>query len=292
MDEERKAALLQQIGKKQNGRTNRKADESLQDKLRSLDRDIEEIGGSASGTSSESGEGTSESSGDAGLGGNGGGRLSFSDGSTDESDSGSYQDSAGIEGNAETTRPVEGTEKKPGGLNIIPSKREKKTRDEEARRKNAEKQRAFRARKKAATSENAPDVPAPAKRSVLDLLPNIGKEKAEKAVRKAFSEAEARVVKPMLVSAMLDYFSYADELLYATVKGHPRVEIWSTIDDEECGILADVLVARGKRSAAGAAQIQAMIDVHKNLKVGMILAPRFYQTFRVYMDSGGMSLKN
>jgi hypothetical protein len=288
MDEERKAALLQQISEKRNnGRTDRETSQSLQDQLRFIDRELEEDSGASNGTLSESGEGTGEPTGNARIGGNGGFGLPFSDGQTNESDSGSYQDSAGIEGDAETTRPVKGTEKKPGGLNIVPSKREKKVRDEESRRKNAEKQRAFRARKKAASSEESADsanISSPARRSVLDLLPKI--EKTEKAVRKAFSEAEARAMKPLLVSAMLDYFSYADELLYATVKGHPRVEIWSTIDDEECGILADVLIARGKKSAAGAAQIQAMVDVHKNLKVGMILAPRFYQSFRLYMDNG------
>jgi hypothetical protein len=293
MDEERKTALLQKISEKQdNGRADRKATPTLQDKLRLIDRELEEDSGASNGTSSESGEGTDGPLGDEGLGGNGDSRFPFSDGQTDESDSGSYQDSTGIEGDVETTRPVKGTEKKPGGLNIVPSKREKKVRSEEARKRaNAEKQRAFRARKKAAAVSDVETSDAPpARRSVLDLLPKI--EKAEKAVRKAFTEAEAKAIKPMLVSAMMDYFSYADELLYATVKGHPRVEIWSSIDDEECGILADVLIARGKKSAAGAAQIQAMVDVHKNLKVGMILAPRFYQTFRLYMDNGGMSLKN
>lgn len=298
MDEERKTALLQKISEKRNnGRTDRETSPALQDQLRLIDRELEKTSGPTSGTGSEGGEGTDEPSGDAGLGGGSSLGYALGNGQTDEGDSGSYQDSAGVERSDTATKPVDGA-KKPGGLATIPSKREQKLRQEEARRKNAEKQRAFRSRKKAEKAASTPDDVSeissatsekPARRSLLDVLPKI--EKAEKAVRKAFSEAEARAMKPMLVSAMLDYFSYADELLYATVKGHPRVEIWSSIDDEECGILADALIARGKRSAAGAAQIQAMVDVHKNLKVGMILAPRFYQTFRVYMDNGGMGLK-
>lgn len=300
MEEERKAALLQQIReKRENGSGHREADNAFQDKLRSFDRTLDEISGTANGTVTEGREGIDEPSGNAGSGRNGGSRFSRGNGSSDESNGGAYQDSAGIEGTDTTTQPVEGTDKKPGGLNIVPSKREKRVRDEEARKRaNAEKQRAFRARKKAEKEGGLLSVPslpsaqpdAPAKRSLLDALP-LGKEKVEKAVRKAFTEAEAKAVKPMLVNAMLDYFQYADELLYATVKGHPRVEIWSSIDAEECGILADALIARGKKSAAGAAQIQAMVDVHKNLKVGLILAPRFYQTFRLYMDNGGASLK-
>lgn len=293
MDVERKAALLEQISEKHNGRADREASQSLQDKLRLIDREFEEISGTANGPSTEGREGTDEPTGNEGTGGGDDSGYAFSDGQTDESDSSAYQDTSGIERDAEAARPVDGA-KKPGGLAIVPSKREKKIRDDEAKRRaNAAKQARFRQRKKAAAAaqstdddEVSPTTARPtAKRSLLDALP-IGKGKAEKVVRKAFTETEARVLKPMLVSAMLDYFSYADELLYATIKGHPRVEIWSTIDDEECGILADALIARGKRSAAGAAQVQAMIDVHKNLKVGMILAPRFYQTFRVYVDNG------
>lgn len=300
MDEERKAALLQQIREKRdNGSGNREAGYSLQNELRSLDRTLDEISGATNGAISESGERTDGPVRNAGIGGNGDSRFPLGNGSSDESNGGINQDSTGIERTDTTTEPVDG-DKKPGGLNIVPSKREKRAREEQAKQKNAEKQRAYRARKKAAAALSdvatlvTPDVPvekpAAARRSLLDALP-IGKDKAEKAVRKAFTEAEAKLIKPMLVSAMMDYFQYADELLYATVKGHPRVEIWSSIDAEECGILAEALIARGKKSAAGAAQIQAMVDVHKNLKVGLILAPRFYQTFRIYMDNGGASLK-
>lgn len=108
---------------------------------------------------------------------------------------------------------------------------------------------------------------------------------------KPLSDKEAESIKPALIAALLDYFRYADELIYATHRMHKQVQIWSSIDDEEAGMLVDVWLARARRSATSARHIQLIIDRHQELRVGIILAPRFYATFRAYVDGGGIGVR-
>jgi hypothetical protein len=84
----------------------------------------------------------------------------------------------------------------------------------------------------------------------------------------------------------MDFFEYADQAIYATNKKKKRVQIWSTVDEEEAGILVDAWLARAKVSAVAAAQVTAMVEAHRKLKVGLILIPRFYATFQVYLENG------
>jgi hypothetical protein len=117
-----------------------------------------------------------------------------------------------------------------------------------------------------------------------------GKEK-EPIRTKPLSEREAEEIKPALLAALLDYFMYADELIYATNKAHNHVQIWASIDEEEANILVDVWLTRAKRDAKAASHVVTAVNRHMEVKVGLILAPRFYQTFRAYVDGGGISVR-
>lgn len=122
-----------------------------------------------------------------------------------------------------------------------------------------------------------------------------GKErpKAEKEnIRsKPLSESEAQALKPALIAAMMDYFKYMDEVIYATNKAHAQVQIWSAIDSEECEVLANVWIGFAKRSARSATRVVAVVNSHAQLEAGIILLPKFYQTFRAYADNGGIGIR-
>lgn len=108
---------------------------------------------------------------------------------------------------------------------------------------------------------------------------------------KPLTEDEAENIKAPLIAALMDYFRYADEAIYATHKAHNNVQIWSSIDEEEADVLVDAWLARAKRDAKSAAHIVQVVNSHDQLKVGIILAPRFYATFRTYVDGGGISVR-
>src|SRR2546430_2610834 len=166
-------------------------------------------------------------------------------------------------------------QEKPSGLGIKPNNKEKRARQE--------KEQAARE----AASGGKPD-----KKDIFGWLRPDDKSKSEKDTRsKPLSEKEAQDIREPLKAASADYFVYADELIYATHKAHKQVNIWSSIDDEELDILVDVWIARAKKSVKSANHVAGIINRHNELKIGLILAPRFYQTFRVYVDGGGMGVK-
>jgi hypothetical protein len=281
MDDASQTALLTRIREKRDadGRSsNRETPEPLQNEFRSVERTIEQaIAASRSGDEA-SGDGDRKTEGGTGVD-----RRDDQPGG--HANGAAHEVNRGIDDNASEARredtepkPVDG-KKKPGGLAAKPSKREQRA------RKKAEKDIGGAQPLMDPGEQRTPVGSPPVSRSLLSLLP-FGKDKADKPERKPLTEMEAKALKPQLISALLDYFGYADEILYATVKGHPRVEIWGTIDEEECGVLVDALIARGKKSAAGAAQVVALVESYRHLKVGLILAPRFYQTMRLYLDNG------
>lgn len=108
---------------------------------------------------------------------------------------------------------------------------------------------------------------------------------------KPLTEDEAENIKAPLIAALMDYFRYADETIYATHKAHNNVQIWSSIDEEEAEVLVNAWLSRAKRDAKSAAHIVQVVNSHDQLKVGIILAPRFYATFRTYVDGGGISVR-
>jgi hypothetical protein len=296
--DETHTALLDRIREKRDadGREpDRTALEPLQEQFRSIERTLEQAIATSRGGDEASRDGAREPEASTGVDGRNDQPGGYANGPAHEVNSGVDDDASEARREDTEPKPVDG-KKKPGGLAAKPSKREQKERDAAKKKKDAEYQREYQARRKAAkaASEGSPVVPtgepAPVAktevtRSILSALP-FGKDKADKPERKPLTEMEAKALKPQLVNALLDYFGYADEILYATVKGHQRVEIWGSIDEEECGVLADALISRGKRSASGAAQVVALVDSYRHLKVGLILAPRFYQTMRLYLDNG------
>lgn len=112
------------------------------------------------------------------------------------------------------------------------------------------------------------------------------KPKKEPLRTRPFTESEAEAIKEPLLAAMLDYFKYADDFIYATNKKHEHVEIWSSIDHEDAEFLVDVWLRRARTSARAASHVTAVVHKHEELRVAAIALPRAYQTFMVYFQNG------
>lgn len=167
-------------------------------------------------------------------------------------------------------------EEKPAGLATKSNAKERKIREEQER-----------AARESATTESPP-----AQNFFAWLRPNnrgkTGKDTKEKpGIRnKPLSHKEAEEIRDPLIAAMGDYFHYADELMSGTSANGAEAAIWGSIDDEEIGILIDAWLARAKQDSRAAYFAVQAVNGHYKLKIGLILAPRFYQTFQFYVDNG------
>jgi len=170
---------------------------------------------------------------------------------------------------------LDGTEEKPSGLNFKRHAKEQQARAEQDRQE-------ARREKPVGTAE--------AKKGLFRFLRSDNRGQTKETRTRPFTDKEAQEIKQPLLDALADYFTYSDEFIYATHKAHRQVDIWKTIDYEEMNVLVDVWLARAKRDAKSASRVVFLVNSHYKLKVGIILAPRFYQTFRVYAE-GGVGLK-
>lgn len=113
-----------------------------------------------------------------------------------------------------------------------------------------------------------------------------GQKETVKRVYKAFTAKEREERKSQLISAFVDLFELLDQAITATTKGHEDVVIWSDMDELEIAILIEPLLTSAMFSEKGAKRVMSIIESHQKLKVGLILAPRFYQTIVKYATLG------
>lgn len=168
-------------------------------------------------------------------------------------------------------------QEKPAGLDARPNARERQIREEQERERQAA-EAAEAKKSKGLFGWIRPDH-------------RTGEKGKEQTRGKPLNAAEAAELKAPLIAALGDYFTYADELLYAIIKSHPSVTIWRSIDDEQIEKLADVWLARARRSAAAASRVTFLVQKHQELEIAMILLPKFYETFRAIVDGGGIGVK-
>jgi hypothetical protein len=164
-------------------------------------------------------------------------------------------------------------EEKPAGLKPLSNARERKIRQEQEEAR--------------AAASAASDSQQTKKGLFGWLRPDHSGEKAKnKKPGRVFTEREAGQKRQALIAALTSYFEYADEAIFATVKTHPPVMIWRSIDDEQIAKIADVWLARAQHDAATAGQIDWLLEQHARIEVGIILAPRFIQTIDLYAKFG------
>lgn len=187
----------------------------------------------------------------------------------DQSSSSTDRDSRTTDGAVQ--RPgVASNEDKPSGLSTSPNERERLVRQQ--------------AQEEAARAVKQ-EQPSGIKKIIGKFFNKDGSEK-KKPGRKVFSEREAEDIREPLINAMRDYFLYADELMFATLRTHPQVMIWRTIDDEDIEKLASVWLTRARINPQAAAHVAMIVDKHLQIQVGMILVPRFIETFKMYVQYG------
>lgn len=104
------------------------------------------------------------------------------------------------------------------------------------------------------------------------------------------SVSEIAVLRPLLLEALTGYSEYLDGILSKTNKAHAESMIWSSMTADEIETLVDTLLLFGKRSAQVALVAREISRSWHMVKVGMILAPRFYATMRFYADNGGLAI--
>lgn len=143
-----------------------------------------------------------------------------------------------------------------------------------------------------------------AKRSAWDSLKVVGKQYkniftkedkntdapiriSKKVDGKKLSDAEAIKLRPKLVEYIMWQTEHLDQFIIATTTGHDSsIEIWGDITVDECEILVDYLLSRGKvdiRTAQAVRYASTLID---RLKLGIIIAPRVYQSAMIYIKRG------
>ncbi len=102
------------------------------------------------------------------------------------------------------------------------------------------------------------------------------------------SADEATALRENFVEGLKAFWESADNVITFTNRKHSEAYIWQTIDEEDTGFLADVLLAMGLRNRAVAAAVRGIVQARASLRVGSILLPRFVQTVNFYAENGGL----
>ena len=132
-----------------------------------------------------------------------------------------------------------------------------------------------------------PAIPTPSGADVPAWLKKRGQVLAQ---IKPLTDAEAARLRASFLRSIQTFWEYADEGITATNKQRAEARIWRKIDDVETELLADWLIDNAKRSAPVAQMIRGVSRIWDMYAVGLILGPRFVETFRFYSQHGGFSL--
>ena len=130
----------------------------------------------------------------------------------------------------------------------------------------------------------------PYQQAIKDFHKERAKEEKNEHKRpepKVFTQAEAQLKRDELIDTLLWTSEHADQVIIATTKGHDKtIIIWSDIDHDEAGILADVLLDLAKTDKRVAGAIRSAMEVKRKAKAGIILVPRAYRTAMIYLERG------
>ncbi|MGZ6376182.1 MAG: hypothetical protein ACXWPI_15870 [Ktedonobacterales bacterium] len=104
------------------------------------------------------------------------------------------------------------------------------------------------------------------------------------------SDREAKASREKLIDSYLLYADIADDTISNTNRRRATAEIWSTMDREEAGVLADIAIERGMESPIVAQAVRGIIRTSKYARAGLIVGPRLRDTFMFYLKNGGVLL--
>ncbi len=122
---------------------------------------------------------------------------------------------------------------------------------------------------------------------IKDAIKSEKPKQKSKNTRKTLSDAEAKSIRLGLVEVILWQSEHMDEFIIATTRGHDHsIVIWSNLDREDAMIIADFLIESGKVNPEVAYAVRQMMSLKRRFQVGLILAPRLYQSYMVYLQRG------
>lgn len=116
--------------------------------------------------------------------------------------------------------------------------------------------------------------------------PKKSKTSAKKSEQRTLTDAEVIKMRPKLIEYILWQSEHMDDFISATTRGHEAVEIWSNLDQDDAEIIADFLISRARVSVNAAIVVRTASGLMDKIKLGLIVGPRVFSTFRVYMERG------
>jgi hypothetical protein len=101
--------------------------------------------------------------------------------------------------------------------------------------------------------------------------------------------SEANKLQDELAGAIVVFSDAIDWMISRTNAEHAECDIWH-FDDEEADTLASAWLSLGARSPQAAMTARLAVELSRRYQVGIILAPRFIETFEFYAQHGGMTV--
>lgn len=108
----------------------------------------------------------------------------------------------------------------------------------------------------------------------------------KKPKQQPLTARQAEGLREKLTLAYIHLFRGTDDIIRVTNGSHEFIPIWSAIDDSDISILVDARLRDAQRSARQATVVLRIIDMWEKAAEFMIIAPRVYQTYKVYSDYG------
>lgn len=112
------------------------------------------------------------------------------------------------------------------------------------------------------------------------------KTSVKKTEYKKLSDNEVLKLRPKTIDFIMWSSEHLDQFIQATTKGHMSVVIWSNLDKDDCEVLADYLISKGKTNEKTAQLVRNISELSDNIKRMVIVLPRTYQTALIYFKRG------
>lgn len=97
---------------------------------------------------------------------------------------------------------------------------------------------------------------------------------------------EAGELRYTMYKALREIWRYADEGISLSNKAQAEAHIWRKIDQEETYVIVDALIKAGMANPYVAQAVRGVSEAYHHLEVGLILVPRFIETWKFYVQHG------
>lgn len=88
----------------------------------------------------------------------------------------------------------------------------------------------------------------------------------------------------------MKFWEVSDEFISNTNKNKAPARIWQTIDERQTSELVASLIGAGRQNPLVAATVRKLAETFNALQLGFILGPRFWRTYKFYLENGGFKI--